>query len=430
MLRFSLRRPMLSDSEAVRSRGIWANARGVITLGAALALAGCATLPKSPIAPAAVTGVSPAIAEHNVRVFNAAWDLVNRKHYDPKYAGVDWEAAAVKFGPKAAAAPDDKALYRAINEMLAELNDSHTHALSPAAAEERHTHQRARTGFNLLRIDNQWIVTDVVPDSPAAKAGVKVGWIVTALNGEPMTARFDFRPKVGEEARWEFRDENGQPVEVRAVARTMSTAPQQIAREVEGGVWYLRFDEFDAKDRRWLSTQLKEHAAAPAVIIDLRRNPGGDTFSLGTAIGEFFDHSVDCGTFITRGGARSVKNSWQFGSANYRGRVVILIDGASGSAAEIFSAVLQDHGRAQLVGRKTAGAVLASWFYHLPDGGELQLSREDYIAPKGRRIEGNGLEPDVPVARTLADIRAGRDRDLEAALQLLHGAPVASAAGK
>jgi carboxyl-terminal processing protease len=430
MVRHFFRRLMSARNAECRRAGVLAAAQAAVAIAAAFTLAGCATLPKAAITPAAVTGVSPAIAEHNIRVFNAAWDLVNRKHFDPKYAGVDWEAAAAKFGPKAAAATNDKALYRAINEMLAELNDSHTHALSPAAVEERHTHQRARTGFNLLRIEDQWIVTDVVPDSPAAKAGIKVGWIVTALNGEPITARFDFRPKVGEEARWQFRDENGQAVEVRAVARTMSTAPQQIARELEGGVWYLRFDEFDGKDRRWLSAQLKAHATAPAVIIDLRRNPGGDTFSLGTAIGEFFDHSVDCGTFITRGGTRSVKNSWQLGSANYAGRVVILIDGATGSAAEIFSAVLQDHGRAQLVGRKSAGAVLASWFYHLPDGGELQLSREDYMAPKGRRIEGNGLEPDVPVVRTLADIRAGRDRDLEAALQLLHGGAVAAAGQK
>lgn len=97
----------------------------------------------------------------------------------------------------------------------------------------------------------------------------------------------------------------------------------------------------------------------------------------------------------------------------------MLVDAGTGSAAEIFSAVLQDHGRATIIGRKTAGAVLASWFYRLPDGGELQLSREDYLAPKGRRIEGNGIEPDVAVARTLEDLRRGRDPDLDAALRLL-----------
>jgi carboxyl-terminal processing protease len=195
-----------------------------------------------------------------------------------------------------------------------------------------------------------------------------------------------------------------------------------VVRPLESGMVYLRFDEFNGPARRWLSRELKQHAAAPGVVIDLRQNPGGETISLGITIGEFFERSVNCGTFITRSGSRSMKNSWQIGSAGYRGKVVVLVDGPTGSAAEIFAAVLQDEGRARIVGRKTAGAVLASWYYWLPDGGQLQLSREDYIAPKGRRIEGVGLEPDVVVARTLADLRAGRDRDLEEALRILNGA--------
>ena len=95
-------------------------------------------------------------------------------------------------------------------------------------------------------------------------------------------------------------------------------------------------------------------------------------------------------------------------------------------AAEIFAAVLQDHGRATVVGRQSAGAVLASWFYGLPGGGELQLSREDYVAPKGRRIEGVGVAPDIVVERTLEDMRLGRDRDLELALDVLRGERVES----
>jgi carboxyl-terminal processing protease len=399
----------------------WRPRLQLLSIATAVLVSGCATRPKAPVLPADFPAAELSRVTHNLSVFNATWDLVNRKHYDPKYAGVDWEAAAAKYGPLAAAARDEAALYRVLNEILDLLKDSHTHALTPAQALERRTHLRARTGFNLVRIEDKWIVTEVLPGSPAEAAGVKAGWIVVALNGVPLGPTFDFRPKEGESARWEFLDESDRHVVLAPVAKQLSTAARQIARPLEGGFWYLRFDEFDGRDRRWLSARLKEHATAPGVVIDLRRNPGGDTFSLGTAIGEFFDHSVDSGTFITRDGARSVKNSWQIGSANYRGRVVVLVDGATGSAAEIFSAVLQDHGRATLIGRKTAGAVLASWFYRLPDGGELQLSREDYIAPKGRRIEGNGIEPDVVIRRTLDDVRRGRDPDLEAALKVLRG---------
>jgi carboxyl-terminal processing protease len=279
----------------------------------------------------------------------------------------------------------------------------------------------------MIRIDHRWIVNEVLPGSPAEEAGVKTGWIVVARNGEPLGERTDFRPKEGEEASWDFLDENDVKVRLSPAAKRLSIAARQVARVLDDGLVYLRFDEFDGPDRRWLGRELKKHAGSAGVVIDLRRNPGGETFSLGISIGEFFDRAVDCGTFVSRGGARRVKTSWQIGSAEYGGRVVVLVDGATGSAAEIFAAVLQDHGRATIVGRRTAGAVLASWFYRLPDGGELQLSREDYFAPKGRRIEGAGVEPDVIVPRVLADVRAGRDRDVEAALRVLRGSSAAAA---
>jgi carboxyl-terminal processing protease len=401
--------------ESDRRLSLW---RAVVVAGL-LFVAGCATVPPVQIRIADLPPTQQVRAEHNLTVFNSVWDLVNRKHYDPKFQGVDWNGAAEVFGPKAAAATNDNELYGTLNAMLAPLNDSHTHAIPPLQSVERRTQVRARTGFNMTRVDRRWVVGEVLPGSPADEAGVKVGWIVVARNGEPIGERANFRPKVGEEASWDFLDENDRQVRLSPAAKLLSIAPRQISRELKGGFVYLRFDEFDGPDRRWLSRELKKNARAPGVVIDLRRNPGGETFSLGISIGEFFDKAVDCGTFISRGGSRWVKNSWQIGSARYLGPVVVLVDSATGSAAEIFAAVLQDHGRATVVGRRTAGAVLASWFYRLPDGGELQLSREDYIAPKGRRIESAGVEPDIVVPRVLADIRAGRDTDLETALRVL-----------
>lgn len=382
-------------------------------------LAGCASLPPVQVPVADLPAEQQARAKENLRVFNAVWDLVQRRHYDPKLGGLDWNAAAATFAPRAAAATDDAALYTVLNAMLALLHDSHTRALAPLQAGERREQMRARIGFGLQRVEGEWVVSEVLPESPAAEAGVRVGWIVVSRNGQPLGPRTRFRVEDGEGVAWEFRDADDRSVRLSATARPLSTASRRIARELDDGFVYLRFDEFDGTDRRWLSEQLKKHRAAPGAVIDLRWNPGGETFSLGISIGEFFDRPVDCGTFITRSGSRRMKNSWQLGSAEFAGRVAVLVDGATGSAAEIFAAVLQDHGRARVIGRRTAGAVLASRFHRLPGGGELQLSREDYVAPKGRRIEGAGVEPDVVVPRRLADARAGRDADLEAALRVL-----------
>ncbi len=396
--------------------------RQLIGLSAGLLLAGCVSTP-APRVP--LDDIPPSQldrATRNLRVFKAAWSLVADHHYDPKWHGVDWRAAAATFGPEAAAAADKKALYGVINRMTDLLSDSHTRALTPEQAEERQTQMRARIGFNLTRFDGRWAVAEILPGSPAEAAGVRPGWIVQKRNHLPLGERNDFRARDGDVSQWEFLDEHDQPVVLSLTARPLSLKPRQVARDLPGGFVYLRFDGFDGPDRRWLSEQLKAHRASPGAVIDLRQNPGGETLSLGITVGEFFDRSVDCGTFVSRGGTRSEKNSWQLGSARYPGRVAILIDGITASAAEIFSVVLQDQGRATLVGRKTAGAVLASWFYLLPDGGELQLSREDYFAPKGRRLEGNGLEPDVKIARSLEDLRAGRDPDIEAALRVLGSA--------
>ncbi len=391
-------------------------------------LAGCVSTPPPRVPLADLPPSQVDRATRNLRVFDAAWSLVADHHYDPKLQGVDWPAAGVKYGKEAAAATDKKSLYATINTMLGLLQDSHTHALTPEQATEHHTQVRERTGFNMERIDGRWAVAEVLPGSPAEAGGVTPGWLVLARNGVPLGDRSDFRPGEGEIATWEFLDRDDRTVKVPLAARPLSTKPRQLERELTGGFLYLRFDGFDGPDRRWLSDELKEHRAAPGVVLDLRRNPGGETLSLGITVGEFFDRSVDCGTFITRAGRRSVKNSWQFGSAHYAGRVAVLIDNATASAAEIFSAVLQDHGRATIVGRKSAGAVLASWFYTLPDGGELQLSREDYVRPKGERLEGHGIEPDVTVPFTLADLRAGRDPDIEAALAVLQSPAAVPAA--
>lgn len=398
--------------------------RGAFALAVILAAGGCALAPASrfqrPEFP--LEAESPR-AIRNAEVFERVWRLVAERHQDPALGGVDWTAAGRRHGPAAIAAADDESLYRELNAMLEPLKDSHTRAVSPARAAERRSRTRARTGFAMERIEGRWVVNEVLPGSPAEAAGIRAGWMVVSREGRPLGEEIDFRPAAGEAATWEFLDEHDRPVRVAPVAKELTTAPRHEERILPGGIPLLRFDEFDGPARRWLSERLKARADVPGVVIDLRRNSGGETLSLGIVIGEFFRQTVDCGVFVTRAGTSSVKSSWQWGSARYAGRVVVLVDRGTASAAEIFAAVMQDHGRATVLGRPTAGAVLASWFYELADGGQLQLSREDYLAPKGRRLEGRGVEPDQTVPRTLTDLRAGRDRDIEAALRWMGGPP-------
>jgi carboxyl-terminal processing protease len=100
--------------------------------------------------------------------------------------------------------------------------------------------------------------------------------------------------------------------------------------------------------------------------------------------------------------------------------VAVLVDHFSGSAAEIFAAALQEKRRATIIGRRTGGAVLSAKFRSLPAGGLLEFSDRDLLTAQGRRLEGNGVIPDfTSPPPTLADLRAGRDPDLETAVRIL-----------
>jgi carboxyl-terminal processing protease len=100
--------------------------------------------------------------------------------------------------------------------------------------------------------------------------------------------------------------------------------------------------------------------------------------------------------------------------------VTILVNEGSGSGSELFSAVMQESGRASVVGRQSCGCVLGiSRFKKLKGGSELAVSELKYVSPQGRKIEGTGVTPNRVVALTLSDLQHHRDAALEAAEKAL-----------
>lgn len=389
---------------------------------ALLLVAGCATGPRAYVEPPALSAERR--TQRNLQIFDRAWKLVDEHFFDAKFRGVDWPAMKAKYRPQAEAAADDSALYLVLNTMLAELKESHLAAITPRQSFEEDTKARVLTGFFVSKLEGRWVVVDVYHRSPAEEAGLLPGWIAVSRNGQPIGDRWDFpRPQAGQAVDFQFLDEHDQLHDLHLMPRLVVTRQENDVRLLAGGVVYLRFGDFGAESRRWLSAQLKAHLQAPAVILDLRRNPGGGVFSLEVALGEFFPKAVDIGVVVRRSGTEAPQGAWQWWPARYAGKVAILVDNSSASAAEIFSHVMQFHHRAIVVGRRTAGAVIVAREYFLPDGGRLQVATEDYRGLDGKRLEGNGVKPDVEVEQKLSDVRTGRDRDLDAALRALAESP-------
>ena len=391
----------------------------VLAVALSALLTGCRGTHAPPVSLEAVPATELRRAKSNVRVFDAAWSCIADEYYDRTLRGVDWDAAGRKYGPQAAAAADDRALYDVLNEMLGLLGDRHTFARTPAEAAERQSRTSTRIGLAVGSVDGKWVVTEVVSPSPAESAGVKPGWILVAHNGRPVEDESGPLPQEGQIDTWDFLDEKDQPRRLSIPMQTLSTRPVHHVRVLPSGIVVVRFDEFDSSEQRWLDAQIEAHQAAPALVLDLRRNRGGELDSLVAAIGLFFDDPSACGRLVTRRGGRIERSTRPCKTAHYRGPMAVLVDRTTASAAEILAAVLQEQKRATIVGRKTRGAVLGSGDIPLPDGGEIQVSGLDYATPGGRRLDGEGVVPDVETPFTLADFRTGADPDLDAALRVL-----------
>ncbi|ACB73395.1 peptidase S41 [Opitutus terrae PB90-1] len=382
-----------------------------------LFLAGCATVPTEYREPPPLTREER--TAQNLRVFDRAWDLVNDRYFDEAFRGVDWPAMRERYRPQAAAAADAEALYKVVNQMCAELKESHLGALSPRRAHELETEHRPAIGIRWQLLEDQRVVVDVVPGGPADRAGIRRGWLVLKRNGTPLRDADTFITRLRDPVSFEFLDEHG-------AVRAFTLRPELLdfdrreVRPLEEGGFYLRFDRFDRSSLSWLSRQLKTHSTAPAVMIDLRSNRGGNTLVLDMAVAEFFKDRVAIGRLIRRSGRSKDVHSFAWLPAGYAGKVIVLTSQATASAAEIFTHVLQHYHRAVVIGQKTAGAVIYSRPYGLPDGGKIQVPIIDYVGLDGARLEGRGVGPDVEVPeRSLADVRADRDPELARARELL-----------
>ena len=392
--------------------------RLLLALGVVL-LAGCVgpsmKAPQEPIYASAAER-----ADAQTAILKQAWKLVDKRFYAEDYNGAEWGTAYDRYEQRAAEAMGTTAFYEVLNEMLAELEDAHTGAMSPIESWEHMVASRAFVGINLERIDEQWVVVDLRPGSAAEEAGVKIGWIAQARDGEILEADgFSFRNEPGRAYTWTFLDEEDQVRDVMLTARTLATRMPPIEQVSPEGWVYLRFDEFESSYHAWLRERLAAHENAPGVILDLRQNGGGAVWSLERVINDFFDERVSYGAFVSRKGRRDKEKSAWLDGVGFDGALVVLVGSASASSAEILAHVFKHYERGVLIGRPTAGAVVASRFYRLRDGGELQLGIYDFESLNGDRLEGNGVQPDIVVERSLDDLREGIDSDLDAAVDWL-----------
>ena len=192
----------------------------------------------------------------------------------------------------------------------------------------------------------------------------------------------------------------------------------------EGGrVAVVQFNIWLLPVARHFEKVMDELRGADGIIIDLRHNPGGVAAIAQGVAGHFVQEKASLGVMKSRNDELNLfvnpRRSTRDGRRvePFAGPLAILIDGLSASTSELFAAGLQDLERARLFGEPTAGAALPAFAERLPNGDVFLHATMDYIRPNGERVEGRPVLPDELAPRSRADLVAGSDPALEAALR-------------
>jgi carboxyl-terminal processing protease len=302
---------------------------------------------------------------------------------------------------------DKKLMQSAIRGLLFDL-DPHSVYMEHDMAEEFDEASRGSyggVGVELQRQpDGSLRVIAPIDDTPAARAGIKAGDIITAIDGKP------FKPDEGDTSGplrgapgskvvlTIVRKDKPKPFDVTLTRETIRIVSVK-SRMLEPGYGYLRVASFQADTAADFDRQLdklREQAGGKlrGLVIDLRSNPGG----LLTSAVQIADSLLEKGAIVSTRGRVPISDA-QFsatpGDRSGGAPVVVLVDAGSASASEVLAGALHDNSRARIVGSRTFGKGSVQTVLPLDNGDSVKLTTARYYTPSGKSIQALGIVPDV-----------------------------------
>jgi carboxyl-terminal processing protease len=415
----------------------------VLTLG--LLSAGAQSIPLGRALGLTIAARESSIAlsqKDRVDVFEEVWETIDEKYYDASFNGVDWRAVRDRYRPLVKQSRSDEDFYVLLQRMVGELRDAHTRFHTPEQRRERERLQAVSAGLSVFDVEGNAVVVSVEPESDAGRAGVEVGMIVLAIDGKPVAERLaEARARVagtssdravrlrvyrmiidgdpGTTLRMSLARADASVLDVALIRRIVSDTPVVTSRRLQAGFGYLRLTLWKSPIRKQFKKALEQFKDAPGVVIDIRGNPGGEADEVVKIASFFFNSQVSFGKFSKRSG-KAIYLRTDDHDRVYKGPIAILVNEGSGSGSELFAGVMQENGRASVVGRQSCGCVLGiSEFKKVKGGGELAVSEYGYLSPRENSFEGTGVIPDKTVELKISDLQTRRDAVLDEAESLL-----------
>ncbi len=369
-------------------------------------------------------------------MFGDAWRTMKYRFYDPKMHGVDWEAARAKYAPLVEYVGDTHELINVINEMIGELNASHTGASArtgrgPGVESGIST---GHLGFDLVPDDaaGRYKVGHIYETGPADADWIKIGKgdFLIALNGRPVKSGDDYHEllnrrlnkkvavtlnaKPTPEGAWTVKID---PVSPTAFAdlnyKRWVDERRAMADKLSGGkVGYVHIKAMDQPSLAKFRRELNEFRHKDALVIDQRFNGGGNIEQELLALLVQRQYQV----WQPRGTEATTRPL-----TGFFGPKIVLQNWRSASNAEMFPAGFRALGLGKVVGTPTMGAVIGTGSFSLIDGSTIRTPAVGvYLNDESRtNMENTGVKPDIFVENTPEDNLSGRDRQLEVAVKEL-----------
>lgn len=318
--------------------------------------------------------------------------------------------------------------------------DDYSSVLTPTRNDDLHDNMKGEfVGIGIVmeaEVGQGMALRNVLPNSPAAEAGLRPGDHIVSINGR------DCRFMTTEEAAGLLSGLAGSQVQLEAVSprreeklratcvrRKVEVKSIPVARIIdsERGIAYIQqtgFQESTVFEMQMALAKLQRQGMQ-SLIWDLRGNPGG----LLQQAADVLDLFIDQGLLVSTQG-RTPDQNQQFratGAGTWKMPLVLIIDENSASASEIVAGAIRDHGRGTIVGRKSYGKWSVQSIYPVRSGAGLRLTTAKFLSPNGHWLSKIGVQPDVLVEwpgseefiRPIGDVDPEQDRDVARAVSVI-----------
>ena len=375
------------------------------------------------------------LSDYREMAFRTAWAMLRDRFYDRSMHGVNWKAVRDRYVQAARNASSYSVFTRVISMMTGELDASHFGFWSSSTSDREWVRPPKPHNWTIVTghlgvrfAPGTFKVAEVIPGSPA-EGNLHVGDEIASIDGKRLEkgAHMDdiLNLPEGKQVQLVVRGRETEPVYLKLatygqVRNLIAAADEKSVRAMidaatGGRVGYLAVRRMRLDNYKMFEEEVYSRCwGKDALVIDLRGNTGGYT-------GDWL-LSVICGSDHARAVAPGGQAGYIFGYWNrpvFSKPVAVVVDERVFSNGEMFAHAVKTLKRGLLVGRRTAGGVIATRDVNLLDYGTFRIPGRGWFLFDGSDMENNGAKPDIEVDITPADEEAGRDPQLDAAVKAI-----------